>query len=67
MFRRSLYTTIIAPYQNPKKIPKTEEKFMPLSVDEKTETISDEAISLFNKKMKAYKDKQNGGKVSTAN
>lgn len=60
-WRRELYNTMIAPYQDPKTIPKTENKFMPLPGEGPTKSrVSDETRRRYEEKAKAYLKKKNG-------
>ena len=66
LYRRQLYTTIIAPYQDAKKIPKTEQMFMPLFGDSGKEiTIPQSVIDRFNDKMKKYQDSKHERRTIT--
>lgn len=56
--REVMWTTLIAPHYNPKKLPKTRESFMPL---EKKKNISEEAKKAFFKAREDYLKKRNNG------
>ena len=53
--RRTWYTTLVAPYQDPKKLAKNEVAFMPFAGEAKKE-LSQAAINKFERKMKAYQE-----------
>lgn len=60
--RRTWFTTLIAPHQDPKRLPRTEEAYMKIDGDKKRK-LSDAARSKFVEaleKYKAQKEKANG-------
>lgn len=56
------YTSLIAFYQDPKKIPKTKQKFMPLPSDKKTKGISQEMIKAIENAKQKYREEVENGK-----
>ena len=56
--RKIAYNALIAPHQDPKRIPKTEKKFLPLNIDgidgNKKPLVSKAAIERFKQEMEAY-------------
>lgn len=59
LYRKQLYTNLIAPYQDPKHIPKTEELFMPLGEVADKNVIGKEVRDRFQQKMDEYNRKKN--------
>lgn len=56
LLRRLMYVTLTAPYQDVKKIPKTEEKFMPLPGDKKqAATVTPGMLKKFEEARRKFK------------
>lgn len=55
--RELMWTTYIAPHQDPKKMVKSKEKFLPLNSDKKVQGVSDEAKATFMKEFIKYQQK----------
>lgn len=62
--RKIAYSALIAPYQKPRSIPKSEKAFMPLKIDKKTQGISEEAKIRYLEATKEYLKIKNGIKRS---
>lgn len=58
--RELLYTTLIAPHYDPKKLPKTRESFMPLEGKKQVTEKQKEAFLAVAKEYYQKKKKQNG-------
>lgn len=55
--REVMWTTYIAPHQDPKKMVKRKESFLPLGGEKKIVGVSDEAKAMFLKEVKKYQEK----------
>jgi hypothetical protein len=55
--RELMWTTYTAPHQDPKKMLKSKEKFLPLNGDKKIQGVSDEAKETFMREFKKYQEK----------
>ena len=60
-YRKVAYHALIAPHQDPKKLPKKESLFMPLGETVKTSNVSEAQKKAYMKAMEQYLSKQNGG------
>jgi hypothetical protein len=65
LYRKQLYTQIIAPHQDVKKIPKSEQQFMPLFGESQVkQKIPDEVKKRYMEKLETYKRLQREGRIS---
>ncbi len=55
--REVMWTSYIAPHQDPKKMVKRKESFLPLGSEKKIVGVSDEAKATFLKEFKKYQEK----------
>lgn len=55
--REVMWTSYIAPHQDPKKMVKRKESFLPLGNEKKIVGVSDEAKATFLKEFKKYQEK----------
>jgi hypothetical protein len=56
MLREQMWTTYIAPHQDPKKMVKRKESFLPLNGEKRVAGVSDEMKQTFLKEFKKYQD-----------
>ena len=52
-----MWTSYIAPHQDPKKMVKRKESFLPLGSEKKIVGVSDEARAIFLKEFRKYQEK----------
>lgn len=55
--RELMWTSYIAPHQDPKKMVKRKESFLPLGSEKKIVGVSDEARAIFLKEFRKYQEK----------
>ena len=55
--REVMWTTYIAPHQDPKKMVKRKESFLPLGNEKRVVGVSDEAKAIFLQEFKKYQEK----------
>lgn len=55
--REVMWTSYIAPHQDPKKMVKRKESFLPLNGEKQIVGVSDEAKEIFLKEFRKYQDK----------
>ena len=55
--RELMWTSYIAPHQDPKKMVKRKESFLPLGSEKKIVGVTDEAKEIFLKEFRKYQDK----------
>lgn len=58
--RKIAYAALTAPYHDPRRLPKTEEKYLPLPGEQKIRYISEEVKQKFLQATAEYLKKKNG-------